>query len=96
LAVVASEARCKYAQAVASKASPGPKPLLVPAAARESETRRLNIKKVTKAAARKLRQEAAAKKAKADARQLELVNEAAVECFRHEFGRKQKLTPTAL
>ena len=67
-----------------------------PEAAAEADARQAKMQKITQAAAEKIRAEAQQKEAKAAEEQLELVKAAAVELPRHEYGKKQKVAPSAL
>ncbi len=95
LATAASEARRKYAMTFKttvekSKAAVAAQPCGV-------EARRAKLRKITQAAAAKLKAETAEKEAKALEKQQLLVKESTMEHLRLEYGgKKQKATPTAL
>jgi hypothetical protein len=92
----ATQARRSYAQSFKRGAAQPKKP--VPAPVVEAAERRAKIQKITDAAAQQLKDELAEKKAKADAKHLELVKQAALEYLRQEFGKtkKQKLAPESV
>ena len=64
----------------------------------EAAERRAKIQEITDAAAQQFQDELAEKKAKADAKHLELVKQATVEDLRQELGktRKQKFAPESV
>ena len=64
----------------------------------EAEERHVKIRKTTGAAAQKFRDQLAERKGKADARHLELVEQAAVELLRGQFGKtnEQKAAPESV
>ena len=64
----------------------------------EAAERRSKIQKITDAAAQQFKDEPAEKKAKAEAKHLELVKQATVEHLRQEFGKtkKQKFAPESV
>ena len=70
----------------------------MPAAFVEAEERRAKIQKIAEDAAQQFKDELAEKKAKAEAKHLELVKQATVEYLRQEFGKtkRQKLAPESV
>ena len=94
LADAASSSKRKYVEMVARKSSASGKKLPAPVA--DAAERRVKMQKIIANAAQKLKDEAAEKKANAEARQLDLVREAARAFLRQEYGtsKKQKATPT--
>ena len=70
----------------------------MPAAFVEAEERRAKIQKIAEDAAQQFKDELAEKKAKAEAKHLELVKQATVEYLRQELGKtkKQKLAPESV
>ena len=88
LASTASKFQEKYAEMVSETAASAPKK--APAPVVEVEERQTKIRKITDAAAQKIKAELSEKKAKSEARQLELVKEAAVGYLREQFGKGKK------
>ena len=96
LTSAATQARKNDAQNFSYAAAQPKKEL--PAPVVEAAERRAKIQKITDAAAQQFKDELAEKKAKAEAKHLELVKQATVEYLRQEFGktRKQKLAPKSV
>ena len=96
LTSAATQARTNYAQNFSYVASQPKKEL--PAPVVEAAERRAKIQKITDAAAQQFKDDLAEKKAKAEAKHLELVKQATVEHLRQELGktRKQKFAPESV
>ena len=96
LTSAATQARTNYAQNFSYVASQPKKEL--PAPVVEAAERRAKIQEITDAAAQQFQDQLAEKKAKADAKHLELVKQATVEDLRQELGktRKQKFAPESV
>ena len=96
LTSASTQARRNYAQTFKHAAAQPKKELPAPVA--EAAERRAKIQKITDAAAQQFKDELAEKKAKAEAKHLELVKQATVEHLRQELGKtkKQKLAPESV
>ena len=87
----ATQATRSYAQTFGHAAAQPKKK--VPAAVVEAEARRAKIQKIAEDAAQQFKDELAEKKAKAEAKHLELVKQATVEHLRQELGEACESMP---
>ncbi len=95
LAAAATDARKKYVQTFLQRVEK--RKAVAVSVPSGVEARRAKLRKITEAAAAKLKAEAAEKEKKALEKQQQLVKDAAVEFLRHEYGgKKEKLAPESV